>query len=119
MADASMTFLPPQESGRPNLGVLLTGLRYRPHIVVGDPGQRTAIVAANNHLTEPLCPVAFSDGPSQIDANVPYPVTMMLTSWPHPYYDAAVPGATFTLREGGLIVAFGTITRRWVQDHLP
>jgi hypothetical protein len=119
MVDALLMFLSPDESGRPHLKYQLSGLKYRPHIVVGNPAQRHAIVAEGNRLVETYCGVAFASGPNHIDAAQPYPVTMMLMYWPHPIYDAVVPGAGFTLREGPMIVAFGEITRRWTQDHLP
>jgi hypothetical protein len=119
MVDASLTFLSPAESGRPHLHYQLSGLKYRPHIVIGNPDQRQAIIVEGNRLVESYCGVAFSSGPSKIEANQPYPVTMMLMYWPNEIYDAVVPGAGFTLREGPVIVAFGEITRRWTQAQRP
>jgi hypothetical protein len=119
MVDADLTFHPPEENGRTNLNLLLSGLQYRPHIVIGDPTQRHAVISPDRHLTETMCGVAFAAGPSHIKANVAYPVTIMLMYWPHAIYDSVVPGATFTLREGPNIVGFGKITRRWIQEHLP
>jgi len=119
MVDAVLTFLPPTEGGRPNLNLRLSGLSYRPHIVVGDQTQRRALLSPDKRSAEAMCGVAFAAGPSQIEPNVAYPATMMLMYWPHPIYDSVVPGATFTLREGAAIVGFGEISRRWVQDALP
>ncbi len=32
-------------------------------------------------------------------------------------YDGCVPGATFTIREGGKIIGHGEVKRRWVETH--
>jgi len=119
MVDALLTFLSQAEGGRSHLNIQLRGLKYRPHIVVGDPSQRHAIIVEGNRLVESYCGVAFSGGPTKMEANQQYPVTMMLMYWPHPIYDVVVPGARFTLREGPMVAAFGEITRRWTQPQLP
>jgi hypothetical protein len=113
MIRAELTFLP-RKDGRP-LTKPLKGNRYRPHIVVGDPRQREAVIAQGNVLTETYCGVAFSDGPDHIEPDRPLQVEMTLMYWPHEIYDAVIPGATFTLREGPHIVGFGTVEARWVE----
>jgi hypothetical protein len=88
--------------------------RYRPHIVIGDPSQRQAVIADGNRLTEDYLGVAFSDGPQHIEPGQPARTTMALI-YPRVDYSAAVPGATFTLREAGRIIGYGKIERRWTE----
>lgn len=114
---ADLTFLPPHEGGHTHLNKKLKGLGYRPHIVIGDPTQREALVGPGNVSLENYCGVAFSDGPDHIEPNVPYPVRMVLMYWPHEIYSTVVSGATFTLREGKNILGFGTVTDRWVENE--
>ncbi|MDB0520961.1 hypothetical protein [Ralstonia solanacearum] len=114
--EATLTFIPSGEDGRSQLNMTLNGLVYRPHIVVGNPAQREAIVGQGNVLLETYHGVAFAKGPEHIEPNVPCHVQMMLLYWPAVNYDSVVPGATFTLREGGRIVAFGEVTKRWVES---
>lgn len=116
--DARLTFLPPSEGGRSQLNMKLSGFVYRPHIVIGNPAQREAIVGPDNVLLETYYGVAFAQGPEHVESNVPCHVRMMLMYWPDVTYDSVVPGTTFTLREGGTIVGFGEVTRRWVE-HVP
>jgi hypothetical protein len=98
---------------------VLDGLQYRPHIVVGDPNQREAIVGAGRVIAEEYLGVAFSSGPDRISLGHAIRVEMMLIYWPSLDYRKAVPGATFTLREGGRIVGQGRITRRWTEPWEP
>ncbi len=112
--EATLTFIPPGEGGRSQLNMKLSGLVYRPHVVIGNPGQREAIVDQGNVLLETYYGVAFAMGPEHIEPNVPCQVHMMLLYWPAVAYDSVVPGATFTLREGGRVVGFGEVAKRWV-----
>ncbi|MBI5529483.1 MAG: hypothetical protein HY897_24420 [Deltaproteobacteria bacterium] len=117
MIEATVTFLPKSEGGRNWYdGMLRTGQSW-PHIVIGDPGQRKAIVTETNLCTEEYLGVAFTDGPEHVEPGVPTTVTMALVYWqPGFEYSAAVPGATFTLREGPAVIGFGTIARRWAGE---
>jgi hypothetical protein len=63
--------------------------------------------------TEEYLGVAFESGPHLVVAGQEMRVTMMLMYWPEMDYLQAVPGATFTVREGAQIVAHGRITKRW------
>ena len=114
--EAALTFLRPSEGGRPQLNMSLSGLVYRPHIVIGNPAQRKAVVGPGNELLEPYYGVAFAAGPKHVEPDVPCQVRMMLVYWPEVTYDPVVPGATFTLREGGRVVGFGEVTARWVES---
>jgi hypothetical protein len=119
LIEAEITFLPKSEGGRDIPDGIFQGLRYRPHIVIGDPLQRQPVIANGNRLTETYLPVAFVDGPQHIEPGQPVKTTMGLMFQPHPDCDAVVPGATFTLREGRQIIAYGEIERRWNEQIMP
>jgi len=119
MVEADLTFRTESEGGRTIPPGVLSGLQYRPHIVVGDPNQREAIVGADRVITEEYLGVAFASGPYRILLGQPIRVEMMLIYWPNLDYRKAVPGVTFTLREGGRIVAQGRITKRWTEPWEP
>jgi len=105
---AEITFLAPSEGGRETLPSDFSGGRYRPHVVVGNPKQRKAVLL-NNAAQENYLGVAFVDAPSNVVAGEPAVVELALMYWPNVSYDSLVPGATFTLREGPHIIGFGTV----------
>ena len=109
--EAEVTFLPKSEGGRmgPQLLVSPNG-SYRPHIVVGDPKQRRAITAGNV-IQETYLGVAFLSGPEKFEAGEPFSAELALIFYPHPAYDSLVPGATFTIREGPIVVGLGEVKR--------
>src|ERR1043165_9029001 len=96
---AEITFLPASEGGRETLPNDFSGGRYRPHVVVGDPNQRKAVLV-NNVAQEKYLGVAFVGGPSNVIAGEPFVAELALMYWQYVSYDSLVPGATFTLREG-------------------
>jgi hypothetical protein len=53
--------------------------------------------------------VAFHEGPDKIAANVEARIVLSLMYFPALSYDGLTPGATFTVREGAQIVAYGTV----------
>ena len=85
---------------------------YWPHVVVGDPTQREAIVRDGNVCTEDYLGVAFLAGPEVIQPGDSCTVTMSLMYYPEVDYSRLRRGTTFTLREGGQIIGFGRVTRR-------
>lgn len=88
-----------------------------PHIVLGDPLQRKAKVGAGNHLTEEYLGVWVRDAPDELAPGQSADVTLVLMYWPDEKYENVIPGATFTLREGPLIVGFGrVVSRRAIDD---
>src|SRR4051794_9961576 len=95
MVEAEITFLSKSEGGREIPDGMFHELRYRPHIVIGDPSQRRAVIADGNQLTEDYLGVAFSDGPQHVEPGQPARTTMALV-YPQVDYSAAKPGATFT-----------------------
>jgi hypothetical protein len=119
MVEADLTFRPESDGGRAIPPGILAGLQYRPHIVIGAPTQKEAIVGANRVLTEDYLGVAFASGPTLVPIGEQIQVQLMLIYWPSLDYGKAQPGATFTLREGGRIVGQGRITRRWTEPWEP
>jgi hypothetical protein len=105
---AQITFLPASEGGRETLPTDFSGGQYRPHVVVGDPNQRKALLV-NNVAQEHYLGVAFVGGPSGVIAGEPFVADLALMYWPNVSYDSLVPGATFTVREGPHIIGFGTV----------
>ena len=111
---AEVTFLTTSEGGRQQAPSLSTN-QYRPHIVVGDPSQRRAIVDATNTCSEKYCGVQFERASSEVRLGEPIVTTMRLMYSPHEMYDDLQPGVTFTVREGPVVVAFGHILKRWQE----
>ena len=82
--------------------------RYKPHIVIGDPGQREAQMSGNT-ITEHYLGVLVADAPDEMSPGTSAEVTLYLMYWPEEKYDSVVAGATFTVREGPKIVGFGKV----------
>ena len=117
LADADVTFLTAADGGRRIAVPALSGLGYRPHIVVGDPAQRSAIKGATDVIAEEYLGVAFDSGPTVPVARDVVRVRMMLMYWPNVAYDAVVPGAFFTIREGPQVIGHGRVIRKWVEPR--
>src|SRR5580693_724580 len=115
MVEAEVTFLPKSEGGRNFPDGIFQSLQYRPHIVIGDPMQLKPIIVDGNRLTESYLGIAFSNGPQKVKHGQPLKTTMLLVAWPMADYETVVPDATFTLREGGRIIGYGKILRRWIE----
>jgi hypothetical protein len=108
--EAEITFLPESEGGRKEPPATLSGGTYRPHLVVGDPNQRQAIIIGNV-IQETYLGVAFISGPDKIISGEPFLAELVLMYWPHPVYESLVPGATFTMREGANVVGYGQVKK--------
>lgn len=100
--NAVVTLIPAAKRNR----VLREG-RYMPHIVLGDPDQRKAIVQPGVGIVEEYIGVRFAGGPETLDIGVPTQVTLELMYMPIEEFSKITPGATFTLREGSTVVGFG------------
>jgi len=90
-----------------------------PHIVIGDPTQRVAIIDYRKNppeITESYLGVAFVEGDSPISAGYPLRITMALMYYPQIDYANAVEHSTFTLRVGPRIIGYGKILRRYVSS---
>jgi hypothetical protein len=91
----------------------IDSLQYRPHIVIGDPDQKEALFEADGRtLTEEYLGVVFTGDGRTLELGKEWIVGMRLFHLEGGYSDL-VPGVTFTIREGGVIVGSGT-----VNDHL-
>ena len=119
--DAEVTFLSKSQGGRSNPFPpnTLKTKSYRPHIVIGDINQREAIVEfidGRKQIKEKYLGVAFCDGPENVPFDEPIQAKMVLMYFPELSYSEVVPGETFTLREGGLIVGYGQVRARYMQS---
>ncbi len=104
-----VVFLRAEEGGRrlPLAPHALRGCTYRPHLVVGDPQQRGAIVE-NRALQEEYLGVAFLDAEIAFEWGEPFLAELVLM-YPGVNCKALVSGATFTIREGPQIVGYGEV----------
>ena len=118
-----LTLLSPEEGGRqtPIVQEAFHG-HYRPHIVIGDPAQREPILVerdgVKNYIDEDYLGVAFWEGPNKeiLPTNEPMQLLMVLSYFPDVNYEMVIPGATYTLREGGRIIGYGEIKERWGEE---
>lgn len=103
--EAEVTFLKTEEGGRTAPLRLEPGSPfYMPHIVIGDPKQRSP--------AGKLLGVAFRRAPLTLAPGDTAKVRMDLMYHPQVDYRELVPGATFTVREGPRIVAYGRVLKR-------
>jgi hypothetical protein len=107
VVQARVTLLPELSCGR---RLLNTG-QYRPHIVIGPQSQRAAI-CEGNVCTEKYLGVMFVGGSEALDPGESSEVSLALMYFPEESYDEVTWGATFTIREGPLIVGFGVVLSR-------
>jgi translation elongation factor EF-Tu-like GTPase len=103
-----ITFLSASEGGRNTLPPNVSDGKYRPHLVVGDPNQRKALLV-NNVAQETYLGVQFVGGPSKVVAGEPFLAELELLYWPSVTYESLVPGAKFTIREGPHVVGHGEV----------
>ena len=107
--EAEVTFLSKSEGGRETTP-FLSDCHYRPHIVIGNPNQRKAVIIGNE-IQETYLGVAFLSSPKEVEFNKSFLAELVLMVYPHPAYEAVIPSATFTIREGATIVGYGKIKR--------
>ena len=107
VAQARVTLLPELSHGR---RLLATG-QYRPHIVLGPQSQRVAI-RDGNRMTEDYLGVMFVRGPDKMEPGDTAEVGLALMYFPEESYAQVQQGATFTIREGPLVVGYGVILSR-------
>jgi hypothetical protein len=106
---ASVTFLPAGSGGRSSPPC--AGPSYRPHLVVGDPPARVAGVAADGRtLTESYLGVRLcGDDKDHLPLGLVHAIGLELIYAPDVDYSALVPGVTFTIREGHVVVGYGHV----------
>ena len=109
-ATAEVVFLTPEQGGRCTPPLLTR--QYRPHIVVQSPDIRHAKVDDDGIGREPYLGVCFLAAPQDVRFGVLVTVTLELMYHPLVSYSDVVPGATFTIREGGRVVGYGRVTDR-------
>jgi translation elongation factor EF-Tu-like GTPase len=85
---------------------------YVPHIVVQSRTIRAATYDERGWGNEEYLGVRFVHCPSEYNAGESGMFKMELMYHPRVNYSKAVPGAEFTIREGGRIVGHGQITAR-------
>ena len=85
---------------------------YRPHLVIGDPNQRQAVVDSSGTGTEEYLGVQFRRTNFRLGPGQSANVRMDLMFYPACSYEHVQPGATFTIREGRQIVGYGRVLRR-------
>lgn len=88
---------------------------YRPHIVMGPQTQRVAI-RDGNRFTENYLGVMFVGGPDTLEPGETADVKLALMYFPEYPYDEVQSGATFTIREGPLVVGCGVIRSRGMES---
>ncbi len=108
--EVEATFLASEQGGRQLMPDLGAG-RYMPHLVVQPPGVRTAVVEGN-HGVEDYLGIAFVAGPEPVIAGRSGHFTIELLYHPSVNYEPLQEGTTFTIREGGHVVGYGTVVRK-------
>jgi hypothetical protein len=104
VVQAQVTLLP--EISQRRSGLIMG--QYRPHIVIGPETQREAI-RRGNVITEKYLGVMFVGGPDAIHPGDSAEVSLALIYSPQVNYSEVRTGATFTVREGPVIVGFGIV----------
>ena len=102
-----LTLLTKDEGGRDTPVYDNSG--YRPHIVIGDPDQRTPIIGQKGKVIEDYLGVCFLGNGRVLELGHQYDVEVALIYYPGVSYDAIVKGVTFTVREGWRVIAFGEV----------
>ncbi|WP_428305912.1 hypothetical protein [Lacipirellula sp.] len=105
---AEIVFLTEAEGGRR----LAANVGYRPHIVVQDRSIRSSTVDERGMGNEEYLGVMFTAWPDGYVNGASSEFQMELWYHPRVDYAKAIPGATFTIREGGRIVGHGVINSR-------
>jgi len=82
-------------------------------LVVGNAEQREPFTSDDGRtLLETYLGVSFTGNGEAFISGDSCEVTLQLDYHPEVNYDHVVPGASFTLREGGKIVGFGSVKSR-------
>jgi hypothetical protein len=111
LVEAEITFIPESEGGRATTPLLVwSDGSYRPHIVIGDPSQRKAVIVGTE-IQETYLGILFESGPASVEFNESIFAKFYLLYYPHVAYESVIPGATFTIREGARIVGFGRVIK--------
>lgn len=109
---AEIVFLAPEDGGRVQLPEFGLSSRYMPHLVVQSRDIRRSVVDADGVGREDYLGVAFVAGPLQFQFGESAEFELQLMYHPSAAYEALQVGATFTVREGGRVVAYGEVLSR-------
>jgi hypothetical protein len=82
---------------------------------MGPQTQRVAI-RDGNRFTENYLGVMFVGGPDTLEPGETADVKLALMYFPEYPYDEVQSGATFTIREGPLVVGYGVIRSRGMES---
>ena len=107
--NVKVKFFSKENSGREELPEDLLSIgTYRPHFVIGDPGQKKAVVNENNEGLEDYLGVVFisQEGALKKEKEIEAVVTM---PYPETDYSNLINGVTFTIREGDKIIGNGKV----------
>jgi hypothetical protein len=111
LVEAEITFIPESEGGRSTPPSLVwSSGSYRPHIVIGDPSQRRAVMVGSE-IQETYLGIVFESGPTSVEFDKSIFAKFYLLYYPHLAYESVIPGATFTIREDAKIVGFGRVIK--------
>jgi hypothetical protein len=110
LVSALVTFLTHDDGGRTHPAC--DSNKYRPHLVVGDPAQRTAVLGGDDGRTliEPHLMTCFTGDGEELVQGIPHEVAINVSYCADiEGYEAPVSGSTFTIREGAKIVGYGEV----------
>lgn len=113
---ANVTFLTTEDGGRQTTPNLCH--EYRPHIVVQSPEIRQAQVDENGVGCEAYLGVCFVESDHDCQLGQPVRTVMELMYYLRVDYSEVQPGCTFTIREGGKVVGYGSVLSRTNPDGL-
>lgn len=105
---AEIVFLTEAEGGRR----LPADVGYRPHLVIQDRSVRSRTVDERGWGNEEYLGIIFTAWPGGYVNGASGEFQMELWYHPRVDYTKVIPGATFTIREGGRIVGHGVIRSR-------
>ena len=115
---ANIRFLTENEGGRHTSIALSCNVPYRPHFVVQNRTIRKAIIEGNRG-TEPYIAMTFIDGPENYTNGDSGIFRFYCPYWTHPEHPDIITGTEFTIREGGKIVAGGTVIEKTEPNSNP
>ena len=109
LVSALVTFLTHDDGGRTHPAC--DSNKYRPHLVAGDPAQRTAIRGDDGRtLIEPHLMTCFTGDGKELVQGIPHEVAINVAYYADVEgYEAPVSGSTFTIREAAKIVGYGEV----------
>ena len=108
---ADIRFLAEDEGGRRTTIDLTIEAEYRPHFVIEDRTKSSARTTGSGSI-EPYVAMAFLDGPTNYSNGEVGIFLFYCPNWTLPKHPDIDVGTQFTIREGGKVVAEGTVTKK-------